>query len=35
METIKFFGLLFLILPAGFYTLKGILWISEKLENKK
>tara|TARA_B100001778_G_scaffold181509_1_gene149344 strand:- start:1026 stop:1133 length:108 start_codon:yes stop_codon:yes gene_type:complete len=35
METIKFFGLLFLLLPAGFYTLKGILWISEKLENKK
>tara|TARA_R100000234_G_C4985815_1_gene173182 strand:+ start:420 stop:527 length:108 start_codon:yes stop_codon:yes gene_type:complete len=35
METIKFFGLLFLILPAGFYTLKGILWVSEKLENKK
>tara|TARA_Y100001938_G_C7747820_1_gene262441 strand:- start:62 stop:169 length:108 start_codon:yes stop_codon:yes gene_type:complete len=35
METIKFFGLLFLILPAGFYTLKGILWVSEKLEKKQ
>ncbi len=35
METIKFFGLLFLILPAGYLTLKGIVWISEKLENKK
>tara|TARA_A100001515_G_scaffold122765_1_gene106349 strand:- start:366 stop:473 length:108 start_codon:yes stop_codon:yes gene_type:complete len=35
METIKFFGLLFLILPLGYFTLKGIVWISEKLENRK
>ena len=35
METIKFFGLLFLILPAGYFTLKGIVWVSEKLENRK
>jgi len=35
METIKFFGLLFLILPLGFYTLKGIVWLSEKLEKRK
>jgi|TARA_B100000131_G_scaffold320471_1_gene368660 hypothetical protein len=35
LEVITFFGILIFMLPAMYFTIKGIIWISEKIEDKK